>query len=342
MVPFDSEKYFELQTRDIIARMRQFYKGKLYLEIGGKFLYDEHAERVLPGFDPLCKVKIIEKIGKPFDLIFCINSKELEDGRVWKPGTDYQHSVLNLLTNIKLFKLPKPKIVFNMYQDGANTNDLITKLKYHGYSTYKRYEIPDYSTNPGLAGSDQGFGRDEYVPLDASLVVVLGMGSNSGKLSTAMGQIYHETKKGIDSGYAKFEVFPVSNLPAHHPLNLAYEAATIDFGDKVIPDHFHKQATGLDAVNYHRDIECFANLQNMIKLIVSQYSQMRAYKSPTQMEINNTGMVLSNEELIVSAAVIEIRNRIKTYKNMGTPESQRWAIECEQLLAKAEQYTPHI
>ncbi len=340
MVPFDSEKYIQQQSDAIISRLRHFTKGKLYLEIGGKFLYDEHAERVLPGFNPLSKVNIIEKLGKPYDVIFCVSSKDLEDGRTWRPGIEYEHSALNLLTNMKLFKLPKPKIAVNLYQDSDKTNDFINRLEYLGYKVYKRYEIEGYPEEIDKVVSPDGYGKDQYIKTDHQLVVVVGLGSNSGKLSTCLGQIYQDEKNGLESGYAKYELFPIWNLPKEHPVNLAYEASTADLGDKVAQDTYHLKAHGENAVNYNRDIQAFPILQKIIGISVSKHNQMRAYKSPTDMGINTAGYCIQDQELVISASIIEIKNRIREYSRLDIPEAKAWVAICEELLVKAETYQP--
>jgi uncharacterized protein (UPF0371 family) len=338
MVAFDQEKYLKLQTDAIISRLRYFTKGKLYFEIGGKFLYDEHAERVIPGFDPLAKVKIIEKLGKDFDIILCINSKEIEAGRIWKPGTDYEHTLLNLLTNIKLFKLPKPFIAVNLYQNQEKTNKIINRLQYHDYKVYKRYEIPDYPNNLDLIISEDGFGKDEYIPVKHKLVLVISLGSNSGKLSTSFGQIYHEAKMKQDSGFAKFELFPVWNLSLEHPINLAYEAATADIGDHNQIDEYHRTAHHVLATNYNRDVQSFPIMRALIERVSSPHNQMRAFKSPTAIGINKLKDAITNMKEVNLACIQEIKQRIVSYRASKSPDSQAWVATCMRLLNRAEAY----
>lgn len=342
MVPFDSETYIQKQTDAIFSRMRHFGKGRLYLEVGGKFLFDEHAERVLPGFDPISKVKIIRKLGKPFDIIVSINSLDLENGRTWRPGIDYEHALLNLLTNIRLFNLPKPRIAVNLFQEQEKTHKLINRLKYLEYEVYKRYAIENYPEDVEVVVSENGFGKDEHIPSDEKLIVVVGLGSGSGKLSTCLGQIYLDREAGLESGYAKYELFPIWNLPMHHPVNLAYEAATVDIGDFNAIDYYHKEAHGVEAINYNRDIQAFNIIRKLVDGIVSPYNQMRAYKSPTDMGINMAGYAIQDQDLVVAAAIIEIKNRIREYNNLGTPESKEWAHKCELLLEKAQSYHPTL
>ena len=336
--PFNSHKYIEKQFSEISERLNKFPNGKLYFEIGGKFLFDRHAASVLPGFDPESKIKIIQKVAKEFDIIFCINSQEIESGRVWEADKTYEQSLFSMIEELEKKDLPKPKIAINLYKDEPKTLEIIAKLEEQGYKTYKRHFINGYPENVKLINSPSGFGKDDYIKTDSNFVVVIGLGSNSGKMSTCLGQVYHDRQLGMDSGYAKYETFPIWNLPLDHPVNLAYEAATVDIGDNNVYDHFHQEAYGEKSVNYNRDVEAFPILKNLIAEVASPENYMHNYKSPTDMGISNAKVGIEDKVAVKQAAIAEIKARIERYtkevnEGNGKPE---WVERCEELLRKAE------
>lgn len=337
---FDALKYIALQKEKILERINQFPNGKLYFEIGGKFLYDGHAERVLPGFDPESKLKILQSFNKDFDIIFCVNSPDIHNKRIWKHGESYQTSALNKLAMIKNKGLPDPKIVINLYREEGETQEFIKKLHQMGYEIFLRYFIEGYPENVDKVLSPEGYGRDQYVSTSSNFVIVISLGSNSGKMSTCLGQIYHDKLKGLDSGYAKYETFPIWNLPLDHPVNLAYEAATADIGDVNLYDPYHLSAYGIKAVNYNRDIEAFPILKQIINRITSDQNYMRKYNSPTDMGINCAKDGIIDESVAVAAATEEIKRRIVRYKEefqAGTGQAE-WIEKCEKLLEEATKY----
>ena len=331
---FDSDKYFRLQKEKIADRISKFSNGKLYLEIGGKFLYDGHAERVLPGFDPEVKVKILMSLGIKFDILFCIISKELNEGRVWKSDESYEETVLKTLKEIENTKLPRPKIAVNLYEPNPKTLAFEEKLKGLGFTVYTRYKIEGYPGDVGHVVSKEGFGKDEYIETDTNLVVVVGVGSQSGKMSTCLGQVYLDSIHGLDSGYAKYETFPIWNRPLDHPANLAYEAATADIGDYNVYDRFHEAHYGVKAVNYNRDVEAFPIIKKLIDTTVSKENFMRTYASPTDMGISSTGECIVSEKDVQIAAEEEIERRLNDYRAIlkAGKGKNKWVYKCIRLL----------
>lgn len=303
-------------------------------------MYDAHAKRVLPGFDPKAKIKVLNKLQKNFDIIVCLNSPDIQNHRIWKRGETYQESALKFLKKIEKETGIKPQISINLFAEEPDTIDFIKVLNNKTFKTYLRYPIEGYPNKIELVVSEQGYGRDEYIPLKHNFIVIVGLGSNSGKMSTCLGQIYHDEKHGLDSGYAKYETFPIWNLPIDHPVNIAYEAATADIGDKNVYDIFHEKAYGIKAVNYNRDLDAFPILKRMIDSIVCPANFMNNYHSPTDMGINMAKEGFVDEKAIIQASIREIERRIERYSNEvkeGFGE-QIWVTHCEEYLRKAKKY----
>lgn len=256
-IGFDGAKYIELQASAIRERMSKF-AGRLYLEIGGKFLYDPHAARVLPGFDPESKKKIFKSLAADADIVFCMNYKDIiGDRQLGNKDEDYLISCKKLVHDIQEALGIKPFIAINMIPVSEKNSTAMLRVlsTFAGYEIFKRYMMEGYPHDTAKVLSKNGYGKDEYIPVTKKLVIVTGAASNSGKMSTCLGQIYHEHTHGIDSGYAKYETFPIWNLPLEHPINLAYEAATIDIEDYNMYDPFHEKNYGIKSVNYNRDVE---------------------------------------------------------------------------------------
>jgi uncharacterized protein (UPF0371 family) len=337
--PFNAQKYRQLQSEKIKERLSKF-DGKLYLEIGGKFLNDEHASRVLPGFESHVKVEIVKDLGIPFEILFCISSTDINEGRVWKSGETYEETILRKLNEITGVGLPKPVIIVNLYDPEPKTKSFEKVLQKKGYTLYRRYFIEGYPENIDRIASDEGFGKDDYINTEKDLILVIGAGSLSGKMSSCLGQVYHDTKNGIDSGYAKYETFPIWNLPIDHPVNLAYEAATADIGDYNVYDHFYEEAYGEKAVNYNRDVEAFVIIRDILNKIVSEDNYMREYKSPTDMGISTAGFCIEDDEAVGDAAVKEVKRRIREYRDLveSGRGKEEWVERCEALLEKAKSH----
>lgn len=338
-MPFNATKYFQLQSDAIKERFSKF-SGKLYFEIGGKFTNDEHAARVLPGFDPYVKVKILKSLDVSKDFIYCTHSGDIEKGRVWKNGETYEETIQNRLDEIAKLGFEKPRVVINMYEDKPRTREFEKVLKDKGYKVYRRFLIDNYPNDLDLIASDKGFGKDDYIQTEDKLIVVMGAGSLSGKMSTCLGQVYLDAQRGIDSGYAKYETFPIWNLPLEHPVNRAYEAATADIGDFNEYDPFHEKAYDIKALNYNRDIEAFPIIRDILEKIISKGNLMRAYQSPTDMGISNAGFCIEDDAAVRDASIKEIKHRINEYqalvdKGLG---DMRWVKRCKELLKKAERY----
>lgn len=339
MTAFNSQKYFDLQTKSIHDRIQKFSNGRLYLEIGGKFLYDGHAQRVLPGFDPLAKIKILKGLNKKFDLIFCVNSEDILTNRLLSPiSGNYVEDVKKLLLDYENALKIRPIISLNKLSRGnldERIQDFINLMQKLGYRIYLRYEIENYPNDIETIISEKGYGFDQYIEVSSSLVIVSGAASNSGKLSTCLGQIYHENLKGLDSGYAKYELFPIWNLSLHHPVNLAYEAATADIGDYNVDDHYHFEAYREKAVNYNRDEDAFKLLKTIAERFVSENNFIRNYKSPTDMGINMAGFCIEDEDTCKSAAIEEIQRRRDQFKKLfdeGKIDDRAY-LHCDKILS---------
>ena len=340
---FDNMVYKLKQSSEIKSRIDRFPNGHLYLEIGGKFLFDSHASRVLPGFNPEVKVEIFKELNIPFDIVFCISAVDIENNRQLKnTSQDYIAVSLEMIRNLeKTFKI-RPKIAINKISDmkSKNLNEAKKRLISFGYDIYDRYFINGYPENKDLILSENGYGRDEYINLKNHLVLVTGSASNSGKMSTCLGMIYHDNRRGLDSGYAKYETFPVWNLPLKHPVNLAYEAATADIGDHNVLDIYHKEAYGEYSVNYNRDVNAFRILKSLADNFVNDTNYMNQYKSPTDMGINMTGFGITNDYIVSVAAYKEIERRKEWYQQMAERKEgkQAWVKVCEELLNECQKY----
>ena len=342
---FDGRKYIELQKAKIYERIDKFNKGKLYLEIGGKFLHDPHAARVLPGYDVDSKQHILGGFKNIADIIFCVNAKAIQSNQqLENTDTDYIDVVETRLEEIETKLQIKPIITINLIDGDVSKHEKVMKfsqhLKNNGYTVLHRYLIPGYPNNVDTILSDDGYGKDDFHHSKKNLIIVVGATANSGKMSTALGQIFHDRKHGLHSGYAKFETFPIWSLPIDHPVNLAYEAATADIGDYNVVDPFHLKAYNKVATNYNRDVEAFPILQKIIKELVDAENPMHAYKSPTDMGVNTAGFAITSDHAVCLAALAEIKRRTQWYQEMvGRGEGkQEWVEKCELLYSKAERY----
>ncbi len=338
---FDNALYLKKQSAAITERMSHFTNGTMYLEIGGKFLYDPHAARVLLGFNPKIKPDIIKAVDQPFEIIFCVNAKDIESNRMLtNVAEDYTDSTLKIIAEYSEVFDVEISVVINLVSElSSKITDFKQILESKGYKTYLRYIIPGYP-DPKVVVSDNGYAKDEYVPTKSPLVLVIGPASNSGKMSTCLGQIYHDQQKGKDSGYAKFELFPIWNLPLKHPVNLAYEAATADIGDFNLYDYHHENAYRIDAVNYNRDVDAFPIITGLLKEIIPKNNYMQTYKSPTDMGMNMAGYAITNDQLVANAGIDEIIRRKQWYEELlqsGLGE-QKWIDRCEELLEQANLY----
>lgn len=340
---FDSAKYFQIQKEKILERIEHFKEGRLYLEIGGKFLYDPHASRVLPGFDPDLKKRIFSELAPIVEIIFCIDAESIKNNRQLKNTNEtYHHATLGMLKNLEAQLKVKPQVAINLCDRESNkqVDAFIADLKSRGYNTYKRYKIQGYPQDTKMVLSPLGYGADDYIPVTKKLILVTGAASNSGKMSTCLGQMYLEQRKGIKSGYAKYETFPIWNIPLEHPVNLAYEAATADIGDYNQVDTYYEKAYGKISINYNRDVQAFEILLKLGNEIVDKDNFIRMYRSPTDMGINFAGFAITNDEVISVASLHEIRRRRQWYQEIlkRGAGSTSWIDKCNTLEAKALNY----
>ena len=302
---FDNEKYVKLQSQNIRDRISKF-GGKLYLEFGGKLFDDFHASRVLPGFAPDSKVKMLLEMKDEAEIVIAISADDIERSkRRGDLGITYDDDTLRLIDAFRGIGLYIGSVVITHYRGQAIADKFIKRLETLGIRVYKHYIIPDYPSNIPLIVSEEGFGKNDYIETERSLVVVTAPGPGSGKMATCLSQLYHEHKHGVSAGYAKFETFPIWNLPLKHPVNLAYEAATADLDDVNMIDPFHLEAYGVTTVNYNRDVEIFPVLEAMFKRIYGE----SPYKSPTDMGVNMAGFCITDDEACREASKQEIIRR---------------------------------
>ena len=302
---FDNDKYIELQAEHIRERVGQF-GGKLYLEFGGKLFDDYHASRVLPGFEPDSKFRMLKSIADDVEVIIAINANHIEKNKSRGDlGITYDEDVLRLVDLFRGNGMAVAAVVITQYAGQPAADAFRHRLAGLGIQCRLHYPIEGYPHDVDLIVSDEGYGKNEYVETTRPLVVVTAPGPGSGKLATCLSQIYHEHKRGVEAGYAKFETFPVWNLPLAHPVNIAYEAATADLDDANIIDPFHLEAYGKVAVNYNRDVETFPVLKAMMERILGA----SPYQSPTDMGVNMAGLAICDDEAVCDAARMEIVRR---------------------------------
>ena len=304
-IGFDNDKYLKLQSQNIRDRISKF-GGKLYLEFGGKLFDDFHASRVVPGFKPDSKVTMLLEMKDEAEIVIAISADDIErNKRRGDLGITYDEDTLRLIDAFRGIGLYIGSVVITHYRGQAVADQFKKRLEMLGIRVYKHYIIPDYPSNVPLIVSEEGFGRNDYIETERSLVVVTAPGPGSGKMATCLSQLYHEHKRGVSAGYAKFETFPVWNLPLKHPVNLAYEAATADLDDVNMIDPFHLEAYGKTTVNYNRDVEIFPVLEAIFKRIYGD----SPYKSPTDMGVNMLGFCISDDAVCVEASRQEILRR---------------------------------
>lgn len=304
-IGFDNDKYIQMQSQNIRDRIASF-GGKLYLEFGGKLFDDFHAARVLPGFLPDTKVKMLLKLKDSAEIIIVISADDIEKNKIRGDlGITYDLDALRLIDAFRSIGLYVGSVVISHFKDQPAAVNFSKRLDSLGIKVYRHYIIPDYPANIPLIVSDEGYGKNEYVETTRPLVVVTAPGPGSGKMATCLSQLYHESKRGIKSGYAKFETFPIWNLPLSHPVNLAYEAATADLDDVNMIDPFHLEAYGVSTVNYNRDIEIFPVLNTIFTKIFGA----SPYKSPTDMGVNMVGNCISDDEVVREASKQEVVRR---------------------------------
>ena len=304
-IGFDHEKYLEEQSKYILERVNNY--DKLYLEFGGKLLFDLHAKRVLPGFDENAKIKLLHKLRENVEVVICVYAGDIERNKIRGDfGITYDMDVLRLIDDLRSYDLEVNSVVITRYNDQPSTTVFINKLERRGIKVYKHRATKGYPTDVDTIVSEEGYGKNPYIETSKPIVVVTAPGPGSGKLATCLSQLYHENKRGNVAGYSKFETFPVWNVPLKHPLNIAYEAATVDLKDVNMIDYFHLEAYGETAVNYNRDLETFPVLKRIIEKITGKES---VYKSPTDMGVNRVGFGIVDDEVVKEASKQEIIRR---------------------------------
>jgi len=307
---FDNEKYLSEQSAAILERVKKF-NNKLYLEFGGKLLFDYHAARVLPGFDPNVKMRLLQKLKDKADIVICIYAGDIERRKVRADfGITYDIDTLKLIDDLRQWGLEVTAVVITRFDNQPAAKIFKNKLERRNIKVYTHTATKGYPTDIDLIVSDEGYGANEYIKTQQPLVIVTAPGPGSGKLATCLSQLYHDYKRGIKSGYAKFETFPIWNLPLKHPVNVAYEAATADIKDYNLIDYFHLEAYNVTSVNYNRDMEIFPVLKNIIEKITGRES---IYKSPTDMGVNCAGFGIINDEVVQEASRQEIIRRFFRY-----------------------------
>ncbi len=320
---FDNDKYLKEQTAAILERVKKF-DNKLYLEFGGKIIFDYHASRVLPGFDPNVKMRLLKMLKDKADIILCIYAGDIERRKIRADfGITYDVDVLKLIDDLREWGIGILAVVITRFDNQPAAKIFKNKLERNNIKVYTHRFTKGYPTDIDLIVSDEGYGANEYIKTKNPLVIVTGPGPGSGKLATCLSQLYHDHKRGIKSGYAKFETFPIWNIPLKHPVNIAYEAAAADIKDFNLIDPFHLEAYKQIAINYNRDVEVFPVLKRILGRIMGSES---VYKSPTDMGVNRAGFGIVDDEVVKKAAKQEV---IRRYFRYG----------CEYLIGSADKET---
>lgn len=305
---FETGKYLDAQIKKIEERVSMF--DKLYLEFGGKLRYDHHASRVLPGFELDTKIQMLNRLGGDVEIVHCISAKDIERRKVRRDfGLTYEDQILKDIGDLYELGLDVSAVVINRFEDEKTVEKFRQKLGNRDIRTILHYEISNYLTDIETVVSDEGYGKQEHLQTDKKIVVVTAPGPGSGKMSFCLAQVYQDRKRCVDSGFAKFETFPIWNLELNHPVNVAYEAATADMGDYNMIDVFHMKAYGIEAVNYNRDVKNFAILKLIIEKLSGEDAPLANYKSPTDMGVNMAKEGIIDDEIVREAAKSEIIRR---------------------------------
>lgn len=333
---FDNEKYLKMQSEHILERIAKF-DNKLYLEFGGKLFDDYHASRVLPGFEPSSKLQMLMQLKDQAEILFVISAEDIERNKIRGDlGITYDMDVLRLIDEYRLKGLHVGSVVISQYSGQTSANVFKDKLEKKDVAVYFHYKIDGYPNNVSYIVSEEGYGKNDYVKTTRPLVVVTAPGPGSGKMATCLSQLYHEHKHGVNAGYAKYETFPVWNLPLKHPVNLAYEAATVDLNDVNMIDPFHLEAYGITTVNYNRDVEIFPVVNAMFELIYGE----SPYKSPTDMGVNMAGKCIFDDDACREASNQEIiRRYYETLNKIATDSATKDELYKVELLMNQAKIT---
>ena len=332
---FDTKRYVDAQAAKICERVGKFDR-KLYLEFGGKLLFDYHAARVLPGYEPNAKVQILKKLEKESEVVFCVSARDIQKGRIAGTfGISYRDFTLKCIDDLRAIGLDVSTVVINLFSGESSALRLRSYLEKNGLNVYMRKVIPGYPSNLKLIASRRGFGEGRRIKTKKPIVIVTGAGPGSGKMATCLAMVYQDKENGIDSGYAKFETFPIWNLPLNHPVNMAYEAATADLKDYNLVDPHHLKAYGVKAVNYNRDVENFEVIEKILKLIISKDNFMNTYKSPTDMGVNMAKAGITSDMACREAARQEVvRRYFRHYLELIQGKEQKETVETVKKIMK--------
>jgi len=312
-VAFDNEKYLEEQTTAILDRVERF-GDRLYLEFGGKLIFDYHAARVLPGYDPNVKIRLLKRLKDKIEIIFCVSAEDVAKGRMRGDfGMTYDIATLKTLDDLRDYDLPVTVVCINRFSGESAAVQLKNKIERRGIRVFTQGVIEGYPDDVDLIVSENGYGRNPYIETKKPVVVITGAGPGSGKMATGLSLMYHDHRAGKSSGFAKFETFPIWCLPVGHPVNVAYEAATADIGDFNLVDPFHLSAHNITAVNYNRDVENFPILKSIIDGILGSGGKIPHYESPTDMGVNQAAKGIVDDDAVQEAAKQEIIRRFFRY-----------------------------
>lgn len=331
---FDNQKYIDMQKKEIYERINKY--GKLYIEVGGKLFDDNHAARILPGFDPNVKMQIFKELKNDLEIVFCINAQDIITKKVRSDNNlTYDDELLRLIDCMRADEISVCGIMITFYEDNPYIQNFENKCKNINVPVYHAHFIDDYPKNIQKILSDDGFGRNDHIETHKNIVLISAPGANSGKLVTCLSQLYNDKKRNISSAYAKYETFPVWNLSLDHLVNIAYEMATADLVDVNMFDPYYEKAYGKTAVNYNRDVEAFPILSNILNNITGH----EIYASPTDMGINNVGFGIIDDEAVQKASFAEIERRY--YKNLIKYEEHKISLRTlersNELYAKAQE-----
>ena len=331
-IGFDNDKYLEEQSKSILDRAAQF-GNKLYLEFGGKLIFDYHAARILPGFDPNVKMELLKRLKDKIEVIICIYSGDIERRKIRADfGITYDTNTMKIIDDLRDGGIEVCGVVVTRYNGQPVVKQFMNKLERRNIKVYTHQAIKGYPTDIDLIVSEEGYGANQYIETYKPIVIATAPGPGSGKLATCLNQIYHEHKKGMEAGYAKFETFPIWNLPLKHPVNMAYESATADLGDFNQVDPFHLEAYNKIAINYNRDVEIFPVVKKIMQRIMDEDV---IYNSPTDMGVNKAGFAITDDNLVQYAAQQEMIRRHFRYSceyAMGVAEKN--TVQRAELLMK--------
>ena len=333
---FDTKKYLAAQVKKIIDRVGLF--DKLYLEFGGKLRYDYHASRVLPGFEVDTKIQMLQRLGA-IEIIHCISAKDIEGRKIRRDfGLAYEDQIIKDINDLRELGLGVSAVVINRFNNEPSAKKFIQKLQNRRIRVFTHVEFPNYLNDVELVVSDRGYGKQDYVETEKRIIVITAPGPGSGKMSFGMAQVYNDRKRGINSGFGKFETFPIWNLPLDHPVNIAYEAATADIGDYNLVDPFYMEAYGETAINYNRDVENFAIMKKIIEKMVSKEDPMAKIKSPTDMGVNMAKQGIIDDEVVREASRQEIIRRYFRYQRefVEGDTTRDTLVRMDKIMQKAE------